>query len=72
MNTKLLSTQLMALAAMDMMFTSPTKTTKLENIDMSTKTPPIPKGHKKFIIGGETIWALNRKNAMKKFDKLPK
>jgi hypothetical protein len=29
----------------------------------------IPKGHKQFFINGEEIWALNHKNALKKYQK---
>ena len=31
--------------------------------------PPIPKGHKKFIIEGKDVWALNYRNAVKRFKK---
>lgn len=30
---------------------------------------PRPKGHRPFVIDGQTIWALNYRNAQKRFDK---
>ena len=42
----------------------------LETIDVTPKELPIPKGHKKFVIDGKEIYALNYKNAKKKADKL--
>ncbi len=31
--------------------------------------PLIPKGHKMFIVNGEEVWAMNRRNAIKRYDK---
>ena len=43
-----------------------------EDIDVTPKTKPIPKGCKVFEIEGVSIVALNEKSAMKKFNKLNK
>lgn len=43
-----------------------------EDIDVTPKTKPIPKGCKVFEIEGVSIIALNEKSAMKKFNKLNK
>ena len=40
-----------------------------EDIDVRPKKLPPPKGHKRFIIEGKEVWALNRKNAIKKASK---
>lgn len=42
---------------------------KLEPLN---RIPVIPKGHKEFTIQGVKIYALNHKNAIKKFNKLYK
>lgn len=46
------------------------KPTRFNPNDIEPKTPPKPKNHKIFVIDGMEIWALNRKNAIKKFNKL--
>lgn len=43
---------------------------KPEEIDVRPKNIPKPKGLKKFIIGGKEIWAINEKNANRKYKQL--
>ena len=40
-----------------------------EDIDVTPKKPVVQRGMKKFIIEGVEIYAINEKNAIKKFNK---
>lgn len=40
------------------------------NPNWESKEPPKPKGLRQFIIGGTEVWAINEKNALRKYKKL--
>ncbi len=48
--------------------------TSIDDIDLTPKTPPIPKGCKKYVFSGDNgsveIIAMNEKSAIKKHEKL--
>jgi hypothetical protein len=59
-------------SSMDTMSMRGRNTMTPEDIDVTPKKKPIPKGCKEFDIEGIKIIALNEKSAMKKFNKLNK
>ena len=49
---------------------SPSILRKDKDIDFTPKTPPTPKGLKKYSFYGFEVWAINEKNAKRKAEKL--
>ena len=59
----------MYLAALESLSYSGDERTKIEDIDLTPKTPPIPKGCREYYFNGFTTIASSPKKAMEKYVK---
>lgn len=73
-----IKSQILSLLSMAMGYimgdiTKPKKPVRADGLYGAPPTSPkkvVPRGHQKFLIQGEEVWALNYKNAVKKYSKL--
>jgi hypothetical protein len=62
-----LLTGVLAFAAMSSKFVDSDRFTPFDPESIKEKVKPIPSNHQEFIINGVSIWALNKKNAYRRY-----